>query len=66
MLDRPLPRPATPLPPSPRMSTIKGTILNEVTALAGKVMKLTPDLPSDPLLTASQFVGKPYPAWMAA
>ena len=35
--------------------------MNAVSAVSGKVMKLTPDLPVDRLLTASQFVGKPYP-----
>ncbi len=42
------------------MATLKGTILNEVSSLASKAMKLTPDLPTDPLLTANQFVGQPY------
>lgn len=43
------------------MTTIKGTVLNAVNELTNKAMKLTPDLPIDPLLTASQFVGQPYP-----
>ena len=42
------------------MTTVKGTILNAVSAVMGEAMKLTPDVKPDPLLTASQHVGKPY------